>query len=366
MTRRPWPARIVVREGLSAARTGRWTSALLITATAWAIGVAGAVDASWTSDLVRAEQRWLTDGGQISVASGWKSTNVNNPVPTVACDGLANANGVSAFAAAAGRTAHLRGSPGGAVPLYEVSPTALEFFGAAPAEGGVALVSDSLAQRLGIHGGNPIVVLPDRGIVEGSPVLTARVVHTKQLGDELDGAILLPALIGQTAETCYFHADAAHASAAVEYATSRLEWRGKPPLIRPRMQQGDYTVTFSGSFAARPLRYAWVAAASILGLLWAMAQWSRRSETAIYRTFGMRRAERMLMGLAEWSAVTGIGALWGWTLGIVGSLAAGARTQDALRLVSLNTVLTLAGAGLLAWLVGLRPAGSLLDDLKDK
>lgn len=366
MTRRPWAARIAVREGLSTARTGRWTSALLITAVAWAVGVAGAVDASWTSDLVRAEQRWIADGGQIFVTTGWKSTNVNNPVPTVACDNLTDADGVSAFAAAAGGTAHLGESPGGTVPLYAVSPAALTFFGAQATEGGVALVGDSLAHRLGIREGDPVVVLPDRSSGKGAPVLTARVVHTKQLGDELDGAILLPALLGQTADTCYVRADAAHASAAVDYATSRLEWRGKPPLIRTRMQQGDYTTSFSGSFAVRPLRYAWVVAAGILGLLWAMVQWFRRSETAIYRTFGMRRAQRQLMGFAEWSAIAGIGALWGWALGMVGSLAAGARVEDALRLVSLNGVLTLVSASLLVCLVGLWPTGSLLDDLKDR
>ena len=107
-------------------------------------------------------------------------------------------------------------------------------------------------------------------------------------------------------------------------------------------------------------------AAALLGLLWAMLQWFRRSHVAIYATFGMRPAARLVMQLGEWGVLAGFGAAWGWGLGVVGALALGAHAAQAVRLVTFHGALTVIGATAVVVLLGLRPAGTLLNALKDR
>ena len=97
-----------------------------------------------------------------------------------------------------------------------------------------------------------------------------------------------------------------------------------------------------------------------------MLQWFRRSQVAIYATFGMRAASRLVMQTAEWGVLAALGLLWGWALGVVGALALGARWEQAVSLVSFHAVLTVAGASLVVILLGLRPTGTLLNALKDR
>jgi len=123
----------------------------------------------------------------------------------------------------------------------------------------------------------------------------------------------------------------------------------------------DYTTAYED----RQLRWVWVATAAVLGLLWAMVQWFRRTHVAIYSTFGARAPSRLVMQVTEWAALATVGALWGWALGVTGALAFGAQAGHALTLVSFHGALTLLGATAVVVLVGLRPTGTLLTALKD-
>lgn len=197
-------------------------------------------------------------------------------------------------------------------------------------------------------------------------MLEVRVADTAVMGEEFDGALLMPAQLTGTADACYVRTDAAHYTAVEAALPSYLAHEGKPAIPNPRLFTSDFTVDYTTAYEDRPLRWLWVPAAALLGLLWAMLQWFRRSHVAIYATFGMRAHSRLTMQVSEWAVLAGIGGLWGWALGVVGSVALGARAEQAVLLVSFHGALTLLGATALVVLLGLRPTGTLLNALKDR
>jgi ABC-type lipoprotein release transport system permease subunit len=100
--------------------------------------------------------------------------------------------------------------------------------------------------------------------------------------------------------------------------------------------------------------------------LWGLVQWFRRSQVAIYATFGARPRARLVMQATEWSVLAAIGGIWGWALGVLASIAYGARAAQAFSAVTFHTGLTLLGASIIVVLLGLRPTGTLLNALKDR
>jgi hypothetical protein len=371
VSRRIWPLSLAAREGVATARTGRWTSLLMALAVAWIVAAPGAADAVAVSRLIDDEQAWIDAGGYVLVVTGSREDNSQNPIPADTCEGLATIDGIaSAFALQrTDATGTLSYIPGGRVSLYDVSAGALDFLGAAPAEGGVLLATAGFVERTGATDGD-VVTIVGRGAINTVPMtsdpLTLRAVDTGVLGEEFDGALLVPAHLTGAADACYVRTDAAHASAVEAALPALLAYEGKPAIPNPRLFESDFTVDYTHAFEDRPLRWVWVPAAALLGLLWAMLQWFRRSHVAIYATFGMKPAARLVMQLGEWGVLAGFGALWGWGLGVVGSIALGAHASQAVGLVTFHGVLTVMGASALVVILGLRPAGTLLNALKDR
>lgn len=371
MSRHPWPLGLAAREGVATARTGRWTSLLMALAVTWLVAAPGAADAIAVSGLVDDEEAWIDAGGYVFVVTGSREDNSQNPIPAAACEGLASVGGIEgAFALRrTDATGTLSYIPGGRVSLYDVSAGALSFLGAGSSAGGVLLATAGFVERTGVAD-DDVVTVVRRGATGTVPAqsdpLTVRAVDTTVMGDEFDGALLVPAQLVGTADACYVRTDAAHYSAVEAALPSVLAYEGKPAIPNPRLFGSDFTVDYSHAYEERALRWVWVPAAALIGLLWAMLQWFRRSHVAIYATFGMPPASRLVMQLGEWSALAGFGALWGWGLGVVGAVAFGAHVSQALRLVTLHGLLAVIGASAVVVVLGLRPGGTLLNALKDR
>ena len=371
MSSRPWPLGLAVREGFATARTGRWTSLLLGLAVTWLVAAPGAADAVAVSRLIDDEQAWIDAGGHVYVVQGARTDDGQNPIPVETCESLGSVDGVlGAFALSRTQdSGTLRHIPAGRASLYDVSAGALQFLRAAPAAGGVILATGSFAERTGVVDGE-IITVARRGPIGTVPAvsdpLTARIVETAVMGDEFDGALLVPSQLGLTAESCYVKTDAAHDAALAQVLPSLLAYEGDPAVANPRLFSSDFTVDYTHAYELRPLKWLWVPAAAILGLVWAMLQWFRRSHVAIYATFGMRAAPRLAMQLAEWGALAVLGAAWGWGIGVTGALALGAHPAQAVNQVSAHAILTVAGASVAVTLLGLRPVGTLLNSLKDR
>lgn len=340
-------------------------------AVCWIVAAPGAADAIAVSRLLDGEKAWIDAGGYVFVATGAREGDNQNPIPVAACEALANVDGIAAAFAlqrteATGTLSYI---PGGRVSLYDVSAGALDFLGASPAKGGVLLATKGFVERTGVADGD-VATLVRRGATTTLPVtsapLTLRAVDTAVLGDEFDGALLVPVLLADKADSCYVRTDAAHASAVQEALPTLLAYEGEPAAVNPRLFASDFTVDYTHAYQDRPLRWVWVPAAALLALLWAMLQWFRRSHVAIYATFGMKPAQRLVMQLSEWGMLASLGAAWGWGVGVVGALAFGAHPMQAVELVTLHGVLTVCGATACVVLLGLRPSGTLLNALKDR
>ncbi|WP_430868991.1 hypothetical protein [Demequina aurantiaca] len=338
---------------------------------AWIIAAPAIADAVEVTKTIEAEQAWIDAGGYVFVATGMRTDDGANPIPASVCERLSKADGISASFAlqrtsASGSVAHI---PGGRASIYDVSAGALPFLGVAPATNGVVLVTHGFLDRTGVSDGEAVRVT--RRASQGSAAaesdpLTVRVADTQILGEEFDGALLMPAQLTDTASACYVKTDAAHYDAVHAALPAYLAYEGEPSITNPRLFGSEFTVDYTTAFQDRPLRWMWIPAAALLGLLWAMLQWSRRSQTAIYATFGVRVPSRIVMQTSEWAVLAITGLAFGWAIGITGALALGARTDQALALASAHAALTLIGASVLVILIALRPTGTLLNALKDR
>lgn len=363
MTRpdRPWPTRLVVREGVATALVGRWTSLLVIAAVAWACAAVGAADAVGVSETVRREREWIDAGAYVLRVQGTVRGEEQLPVPPTACEDLARVDGVhgtfwAVRRAAAGSFAHV---PGGRFSVLEVSPGALAFLGVETPLVPTVLVSDGLARRTGVTDDSPVRV-------SGSDVLRARVASVAVLGDDFDGTLLAPSAPASRADMCFVRTDAGHVAAVTALASSELGWDGSDAVASPRLFENEFTVDFARAHEQRDLRWAWVAAGAVLALLWALVQWFRRSHTAIYATFGVTTAGRAVLQVSEWAVLAIAGLIWGWTLGVVGAVALGAEARFALTQVTAQAVPAVLLATALVVLLSARPTGTLLDQLKDR
>jgi len=360
-----WPLRLSVREGVATARTGRWTSLLVIVAVSLAVAT-GAADAVGVSRLVDEERAWVAAGGHVLVVTGSASAEERAAVPAARCEQLTSLDGVEAAFALrhATSTAALAHTPGGRVSLYEVSPGVMQFLGLEPALEGVIVASATFAERSAVRDGETSRLLLE-GRDDVGPVVV-RTADTTPLGDHLDGALLAPTLLTGAADLCFVRADAARHGSVRAALPALLAADGAPAAIDERLAERRFTADLAQRFEDRPLRWLWVACAVLLGLLWAMLQWSRRSHTAIYSTFGMPTASRLVMQVTEWGVLAGLGGLVGAGTGTVWALALGAAPGQTVVTVTLHATLTLLAATVLVTLLGLRPAGDLLATLKDR
>ncbi len=371
MSKRVWPLALAAREGFETSRSGRWTSLLIVLAVTWACAVPGAADALNITDLVEKEHAWIEAGGNVFVVEGARAEGIPNPIPAPACETLSQYEGIDASFAlirtnASGALSHI---PGARPALYGVTPGAFKFLGIEPDAEGTVIATAGFARRAGLANGDPAVVVRRAGLGVSearSDVIRLAIADTTVMGEELDGALLLPSAVPTTADACYVRTDAAHHRAVEATLPSLLSYNGMPAVPNPRLFSGEFTVDYTTAYEDRPLRWVWIATAGALGLLWGLVQWFRRSQVAIYATFGAKARARLAMQSTEWGILALVGAVWGWSLGILGSVAWGARAYPAFSAVSFHTALTVLGASILVILLGLRPTGTLLNALKDR
>lgn len=368
--RRIWPLPLAAGEGVATARYGRWTSLLVVVAIAACIAAPAAADSVTVSRLIADERAWIDAGGHVFVVTGARTASRSNPIPAATCDRLSEIDGVSA--AFALRPVGMRGAfshiPGGRAPIYEVSPGATAFLGASSIEGAPLIVTAGLAQRTGVRDGEMVRVVGSDGLlatVTSGPLLV-RVADSNVMGEEYDGAMLVPAVLHGDASACFVLTDAAHYAAVDAVLPALLAYEGQPALAQPRLFSSEFTVDYTHAFEDRALRWLWVPSAVLLLLIWMITQWFRRSHLAIYTTFGMSTAPRLVMQVSEWLVLVAYGLPWGWGLGVVWALALGARPDTTAALVTFHAALTVLTATAGVVLTGLRPTGSLLDALKDR
>jgi hypothetical protein len=370
-TRRVWPIALSVREGLANARAGRWLSLGIIASVAWlaaGIGIANALD---VQRLVTAERSWIDAGGYTFVVEPPQSNEGAATLDAATCDALSSIDGIDGSFAIAYRptTMEPASAPGTAATVFAVSPGIYAFLGTRPVEGAAVILAQGVNDRTGLVDGERTVftskpyddsTVPERAF---ATVLTA---DTTMLGEQHQGAYLVPGLLPLGANACYVRTDAAHVDAVERYLAGAFGQGPNPATVRPRLSANTFGVDFSTAYQDRVLQWAWLAGGLVLAAIWAIVQWMRRTRMAIYATFGAAPRARLAMQFTEWVILGGIGAAWGWGIGMAFSLGLGVEPAIAVGQVSGQILALWFVTSLGALLVGLLPVGTLLDALKDR
>jgi len=368
---RNWPASLAIRESLANARSARWMATLITVAVAWvstAVGVAAAVE---TSRLRDAEQAWIGAGGYAFVVEqGGGKDSV--PLSVTACERLNAVDGVlGAFAAAvSGQALEPATAPGTHTTLITVSPGIYRMLGLTPPPTAGVITTKATTKTTGLQNGERASFLATdytSGGVSAQFDATVAVTDSPLLGENLAGAYLLATLTDGGASQCYVASDAAHATAIEPYLSAALTAEdGTPPVVRPQLSANTYGLDFATAYSDSILRWGWAVGGAALLALWAVVRWNRRTQIAVYATFGAHARARLLMQVTEWTVLSGIGALWGWASGIALAIGLGTDPSIALTQVSLQVVATWCMATLGVVALGLVPVGTLLDALKDR
>lgn len=369
MSKRPWPARLAVREGILGALSSRWTSVIVVITTALVVAGVGLANAVDVSRLAAAERDWIHAGGYTYVV---EPASTEAGISVQACERLSDIDGIEgSFAlSVTGRAASVSSAPGTRATWIRVSPGVFNFFSLNSPVGPSVIVTPDIAASIALADGEHTMITVSRSgaadLLDTSPVTATRLT-SPLLGDDLSGAFLAPELLTGTAQQCYVQTDAGHVeSVGVYLATALSSSPTAPASVRPRLPENTYGVDFATVYDDRLLGWSWVAGSVVLVALWSVIQFARRSRLAIYATFGAHARARLTMSFTEWAALTTLGAIWGWAWSLALTIGLGADIRIALTQTIWHTIATCAAAGVGAILVGARPVGTLLNSLKDR
>lgn len=365
-SRTAWPAGVAVGEGVRAALAGRWVSATLVLLSCWAVAAPGAFDAVAVARLAEEERRFLAAGGNVMLVE-----NREAGVPAYACDQAARSPGVLASAALTRQEpAVLTAAPGGDVGVSSATAGIYGLLGVAADRPTGAIVPVTLAERMGLRDGDWIVLRPapgTRGTSLPSDAVRIAVVDTSVLG-EAHGGIILPttAAPGDTADACVVMARPADLAVVKSALPAMLPAGTGQTVVLDRLITGEFAADYSGQYRERPLQWAWAAAGAVVGLVWLLVGWVRRSADALYAAMGADLATRLQVRLAEWGLLAGVGATWGTALGIIFAVAMGAPFGIAANYVTRHALASMLMASAIVLIGQLRRPRSLLADLKDR
>jgi len=368
---RTWPASLAVRESLANARSARWMATLITVAVAWvsaAVGVAAAVE---TNRLHDAERAWIEAGGYAFVVEQAGGED-GAPLSVSACERLNDVDGVLAAFAAAVTDQALEPvtAPGTPATLIAVSPGIYRMVGIAPPPTAGVITTEATTHATGLQDGERAWFRATDYAGGGVPTqldATLALTDSPLLGESLAGAYLLVTLTGGSASQCYVASDAVHAGTIGSYLSAALTAEdGTSPIVRPMLSENTYGLDFATAYSDSTLRWGWAAGGAALLALWAVVRWNRRTQIAVYATFGAHARARLLMQVTEWTVLSGVGALWGWASGIALAIGLGTDPAIALTQVSLQVVATWCMATLGVVALGMVPVGTLLDALKDR
>ncbi|MFV0633362.1 hypothetical protein [Demequina sp.] len=329
------------------------------------------MDASTVTQLAEREAEWVRAGGTVYVAVGAVKDGVTQPIPAGKCERLATFDGIDG-AFAMERTDHgvsLSYVLGGRASFYRVSPGVFGFLDIPQVPSPTVIATAAFAERTGIATSDQVRLVewlsPSTASLPSSP-LTVRIADTSAIGDEYDGAVLVPNALAEDADLCFVRTAATTFASVGAFLPQYLSHDGDPAIVSSRLFASEYDEDYSTAFLERLTRWMWIGGGLFIGFIWMLLQWFRRSHVAIYSTFGMGVSSRAILQFSEWARIALVGAAAGWALGITIALASGARVDQALAQVSYHAALTTLLSSLVVAVVGFRPAGSLLDDLKDR
>lgn len=234
------------------------------------------------------------------------------PLDAGACDGLMRADGVSA--AGGVLVGEQRGfvlfEGGRPLPTVQVTPGTVQAWSDQPVPTGILLGADLQALEL-VEVGSPL--LDPAGALRTT--VAGRVPSAVPASVLRSSLVVRSAAIGQVT-TCWARMD----PGAFEMGSDVMgaAFAGSGALIRPYLR-----TDFGPSPAQRWREYTglapWAGGGLVISLAAAFVAWGRRSELAIYRTFGMSRIQTWLLLAIESISLLMIGTSASFVLTIAGT-----------------------------------------------
>ena len=165
-----------------------------------------------------------------------------------------------------------------------------------------------------------------RDVVTSQELHVGTVADLGILGDVWSSGLIIPVAAAGQGDVCFLRADpgAREALRATLPALLATPNSTSPTVVADRLSASRFTQDFVRDYRQRPQRsVAWPAGA-VIGLVWLLLRWTRRSHDALYATLGATASRRAAIHLSEWltslavSAVVALVAA-GWFALMVGT-----------------------------------------------
>src|SRR5699024_4437682 len=100
-----------------------------------------------------------------------------------------------------------------------------------------------------------------------------------------------------------------------------LSGDGQDAVVSDRLITGEFAVDHAAAYVDRASRFGAVGAGALVGLVWSLVRWMRRSHDALYTTLGAGLGTRAVLRGTEWLVIALLGGLGSFTVTVATALA---------------------------------------------
>lgn len=285
-----WSALALPREAILNVRTGGWRSLLLGVVVAGAVGLVVFLELRQAEDATAFQRHYTRAGGFVAVVTG-----ANTPLDAGRCAALHNRPDV--LAAGGVRTlgtVSFTSAPGVLFQAAEVSGSGLAVWApgsaALPGQTGpLALIGTVLAAELGVSEGAFLHV-------EGGDVVWVRaVIDAERRNPRMQRWFLTEGSPFGPTDECWVEFDPHSYAAGLASLGAWFASADDDPVIRPYIQQDEFTRDVVAEFERRPQRFGWALIAALTGVVYLLVSWFRRAELGLYLAVGTSRLDLLVM-----------------------------------------------------------------------
>ena len=187
------------------------------------------------------------------------------------------------------------------------------------------------------------------------------------LGDEYSSGVLLPIAATGWVDACLVWTQPGTRDIVRQSVVGILPGPGdKPTVVADRLITSQFSRDYLHDYLHRAWRWAPLPAGGLLGLVWILLRWVKRSDDGLYQSLGVSRSTRALIRTTEWAVYAVAGSLVGLTIAVLTIELVVPTAPFMLPHLVRSTIGCLFASMVVAVFAGLLPARNPLDALKDR
>lgn len=357
-----WRLGTLVSEAWLNLRSSGIRSLLMLGMTAAALGALAFLELRDSGRAIDLSERYMAAGGYVAVVDG-----TGGRIDAGTCEALNNEAHVVG-AGAIGRTelVSFGQAPNTLFSRVSVTPGLLAVWAprstVAQAElAGGLVIGPALSSEMGLAPG-------DFTSVEGEALRVAGVADVTQRNPIAARWAMAIAPPTGPAEQCWVELRPESYSAALLALPAWFARGGEAPAARPYTRQDEFSRDPAEEFAGRAQRNGWLVGGALVGVLFWLMAWFRRSELGLYMALGTPRTAVAFAQAMEGLVLTACA----WSIGVVYAIAAHAALDRGFSVEQLTIAIrtSLSAALVTLALLPLGPLvivrGNILELLKDR